>query len=135
LVVAIGVAAYGLSRESFWLGALAVILLWWADNDRKRSRERDREEQLVAEFAPELKGMSFVEASKYILDAADRFKASATPALRQRFADMLAEHQAEWNKRGQPMPLWASLQLLRTLEAASSENVTPHTDNESAPRA
>jgi hypothetical protein len=121
VVIAVGIVIYAYSLGGFWFGVIAMFLVWWADNDRKQSQERDRERQLIATFAPELNGMSFAEAYKYILDAVDKFKERATPESRQYFADLLAKHQMEWERRGQPMPQWATLELLRKIEAGLHE--------------
>jgi hypothetical protein len=118
-MAAVAIGVYGYLSSSFGLGVLAMFLLWWADNDRKQSREQRREEQLIAKFAPELSGMSSTDASKYILEAVDKFRERAAPASTQRFADLLAEQQSEWEKRGRPMPQWATLELLRKVETSA----------------
>ncbi|MFD2274811.1 hypothetical protein ACFS07_36600 [Undibacterium arcticum] len=112
-VTAAGILVFGYARGGFWLGALAVFLIWWADNDRKRLSGRMREEELIAANAPELVGKDFVEAGAYILQAIDTFKSSTPAAAQQRFTEALAQEQAEWAGRGTPMPLWATLALLR----------------------
>lgn len=119
-VVAVGLVIYGYSRDGFGLGALAVFFLWWADNDRKQSGAKERENQLIAENVPELVGKDFVHASTYILDAIDKFKAGASANAQQRFFDALTQHQAEWTRHGTPMPQWATLKLLREVETEFS---------------
>jgi len=57
--IALGVAIYGVSRAGFWLGALVLFLLWWAENDARSVAAREREQLRIAEHAPELAGMDF----------------------------------------------------------------------------
>ena len=119
-IASLGLLAYAYDRSGFWFGASAVFLLWWADNDRKQLRAKRREETLVEQFAPELMGKSFTEASAYIITALNNFKSSASPAVFQSFSAALAAHQAEWAGRGTPMPQWATMRLLREFEASHS---------------
>lgn len=39
---AIGVALFQFQRDGFWMGALAVFILWWAERDRRMTLERTR---------------------------------------------------------------------------------------------
>lgn len=104
---------YAYDEPGLWKGALAIFLLWWADNDRKQVRAQQQEQQLIAEHAPELAGKDFVQSAAYVLEAIEAFKNRADPSARLRFAEALSEQQAQWAARGEPMPVWATLKLLR----------------------
>ena len=118
LVLAAAIAIYAFERSGFWLGAFAMFLLWWADNDRKQTARRMREALLIAEVAPELVGKEFVEASAYTLEEIDRFNAKATPDAKKAFYDALSASLAAWTRCGETMPIWATLPLLRRVETA-----------------
>lgn len=41
---AVAVALFQFQRDGFWMGALAVFFLWWAERDRRMTLERSRAE-------------------------------------------------------------------------------------------
>lgn len=107
----------GFANAAFWQGALAVFLLWWADNDRKQARVRERDQKLIAAHAPELVGKDFVQSAAYVLEAIEAHRQRADLVSRLKLAKTLAEQQAQWAAQGEPMPPWATLKLLRELES------------------
>lgn len=117
IVAAGGLFIYGYSRGGSWLGAFAVFLLWWADNESKRLAKKEIDESLIAEKAPEIVGMDFAQAAVYILGEIDKFKMAASAEQATAFASALIQHQLEWRVRGEPMPPWATLALLRQFSA------------------
>ncbi|KDP88626.1 hypothetical protein CF70_029430 [Cupriavidus sp. SK-3] len=117
ILTAIALLVGSVSRDGFWRGAIVVVLLWWAYNDWKLRLEKERDQRLVAENAPELIGKNFGEAAAYTLGALDKFMATASPFAQRLFADALLKQQAEWSRQGQPMPIWATLRLLRQVES------------------
>jgi hypothetical protein len=72
---------------------------------------------VIAEYAPELVGKDFVQSAACALQAIEAFKSTADLSTRLRFAEALSEQQAQWTARGEPMPVWATLKLLREHES------------------
>jgi hypothetical protein len=117
-LVAIGWAVYSYQLAGFWAGVGVMFLLWWANNDSKLEAAKELNARRVAANAPELEGLPDAAAMAYVLEAIDIFNANASADAQGRFSAALREQRASWQLTGQSMPPWATLRLLRKVEAA-----------------
>lgn len=83
----------------------------------RRSVELSEDEGLIAEHAPEVAGMGFVDGGAFILRAIKEWQATASQAELHEFARRLQASQASWTAEGLTMPWWGNLKVLRDYEA------------------
>lgn len=101
---------------------------WWAARKQRqantrRSLEINDDQNAIAEHAPELVGMTFVEGAAYVLHQIELFNETATLEHSAVFAGRLAASNQAWMDEGLTMPYWANLWVLRTLQAQIAEGV------------
>lgn len=102
------------------------LLGWWRARKERQALVREsvrisEDPAAIAEHAPELVGMSFVEGGAYIMRAIDEFNETATPEQSAMFAGRLIASQQAWADDGLTMPYWANLWILRTLQTELRE--------------
>jgi hypothetical protein len=98
------------------------ILDWWTARKRKIERTKrsgaiSDDEALIAQHAPELTGMGFVDGGAFILDQIDTFNKTATPEQSLELTARLQASHVSWEEEGLTMPYWANLVVLRRLQA------------------
>lgn len=83
----------------------------------RRSVELSEDEGLIAQNAPEVAGMGFVNGGAYILDAIREWRQTATEEQCVEFAGRLKASQDTWSEDGLTMPWWGNLVVLRNYQA------------------
>lgn len=95
---------------------------WWRQRNERAELAREsvrisEDQDAIAEHAPELVGMDFVEGGAFILREIEAFNATATPDESAELAGRLMGSQRSWAADGLTMPYWANLVVLRRLQA------------------
>lgn len=113
-------AALALGRVVPWWIMLvfgASWLVYWQNVSRKQAQAQEaREQDLIAQEAPELAGMDFVTRAAFMLKAAEEFAANASPEARARFTYEVVKTQAAFKVENKVIPVWLVHVLLRSTE-------------------
>lgn len=109
----------------FWV--LLVFGAGWlaysGHESRKVMNEKERREQeLIAQEAPELLGMDFVTQTTFMLKAADEFAATASPEDKQRYVNEVQKTEAAFEAQRKTMPAWCCFVIMRTIQSESAES-------------
>lgn len=83
----------------------------------RRSIRLSEDEALIAQHAPEVSGMGFVNGGAFVLSAINEWRSAATPDQLAEFAGRLEALQTAWENEGLTMPWWGNLKELRDYQA------------------